>query len=321
MRSTGDGEPATLTPTDAFGVLGHETRLQILGTLAEAGEPLSFTQLRNRVGAQRGAQFNYHLDEVIGQFVDKTDEGYSLRLPGSRVVQAALSTAVTEDSNVDPVVICESCYHCGGSILMTYNSQYLALYCRDCPGNYNLHEPALIEQIGIDDDRETIGVLGGFELPPAGVIERPESELLRAGVSWQNLERQAIGIGMCPRCSGLLDRSVEVCDIHDASGGTCEECQHRYAILHHRTCNNCNFERLEQMGRLLSTTTEFLHFVTEHGINPITPESPMEFLGILDDYREEVLYIEPFRGRFTFTIDEDPITLTVDDWVNVIDAE
>ncbi|MFB6206666.1 MAG: ArsR/SmtB family transcription factor, partial [Haloglomus sp.] len=90
------GEPTALSPDEAFGVLGNETRIQILQTLGEADGPLSFTELRDRVGIRQGSQFNYHLDKLVGHFVRKTDDGYELRLAGRRVIYAVLSEAVTE---------------------------------------------------------------------------------------------------------------------------------------------------------------------------------------------------------------------------------
>lgn len=60
--------------------------MQALGE-AGFGESLSFTELRERVGVRQGAQFNYHLDKLVGHFVTKTDGGYSLRPTGHRVIE------------------------------------------------------------------------------------------------------------------------------------------------------------------------------------------------------------------------------------------
>lgn len=86
MESSDDEEEsATLSPGEAFGILGNATRVDILRTLAEAGlgETLSFTALRDRVGIRQGAQFNYHLDKLVGHYVTKTNDGYALRPAGA----------------------------------------------------------------------------------------------------------------------------------------------------------------------------------------------------------------------------------------------
>lgn len=60
------------TPTDAFGVLGNDTRVAILEALAEATEPgygqqaVRFSDIRERVGVDDSGRLNYHLDKLRG---------------------------------------------------------------------------------------------------------------------------------------------------------------------------------------------------------------------------------------------------------------
>ena len=68
---TDDG--ATLAPDDAFELLGNETRVRILQTLGTADEPVPFSELHDRVGLRDSGQFNYHLDRLVGHFLQKTD--------------------------------------------------------------------------------------------------------------------------------------------------------------------------------------------------------------------------------------------------------
>ena len=89
------GEP--LAPDESFALLGNETRVRILVALADADDALHFSTLHDRVDLRDSEQFNYHLDRLVGHFVDRTDDGYELRQAGSRVVEAILSGAVTED--------------------------------------------------------------------------------------------------------------------------------------------------------------------------------------------------------------------------------
>jgi hypothetical protein len=65
----------------------------------------------------------------------------------------------------------------------------------------------------------------------------------------------------------------------------------------------------------LMATTELLAFVTGHGYNPLTEEWVWGW-----EYEEEVLSTDPFEGRFTFTIDGDALTLTVDEELTVVEA-
>ena len=54
-------------------------------------------------------------------------------------------------------------------------------------------------------------------------------------------------------------------------------------------------------------------FMTEHGIDPIHPEAFH-----LTGFEETVHSVDPFEGEFTFRVDGDAITLTVDDDLDVV---
>jgi hypothetical protein len=63
---------------EAFDLLANEIRLDILRTLGEAmaGDgktPISFSELQRRVGVEDNGRFNYHLDRLLGTFVEKAD--------------------------------------------------------------------------------------------------------------------------------------------------------------------------------------------------------------------------------------------------------
>lgn len=81
-------------PTDALAALGDETRIAILRALAEADDPLPFSELRRRAGVEDAGRFNYHLSTLREYFVREADGGYALRHAGSRIVAAA---GVAED--------------------------------------------------------------------------------------------------------------------------------------------------------------------------------------------------------------------------------
>lgn len=86
--------------TDALEVLGNEIRMDIVRELAEADEPLSFTELRERVGLRDSGKFNYHLTRLCSYFVRDTGDGYELGHAGTRLV-AAVGTADAGAANGD----------------------------------------------------------------------------------------------------------------------------------------------------------------------------------------------------------------------------
>jgi DNA-binding transcriptional ArsR family regulator len=89
--ATGTDDP-TGTPAaaaDALGALASEHRIAILRELATADGPLSFSDLRERIGMRDTGRFNYHLGKLRGRFVREREGGYVLGHAGERVVLAA----------------------------------------------------------------------------------------------------------------------------------------------------------------------------------------------------------------------------------------
>lgn len=121
-------ETTPLAPDDAFAVLGNETRMEILQTLGKGDEPLSFSELRDRVGMRDSGQFNYHLGKLQGHFIRKVDDEYELRGAGRRVVEAVLSGALTDDPVVEPTVIDMDCRLCGAPIELGFDHDRVRFY-------------------------------------------------------------------------------------------------------------------------------------------------------------------------------------------------
>jgi hypothetical protein len=79
----------TAMAANALTALASEHRIEILRVLADADEPLVFSELRKSVGMYDTGQFNYHLTELCDRFVRETSAGYELGHAGERVVLAA----------------------------------------------------------------------------------------------------------------------------------------------------------------------------------------------------------------------------------------
>ncbi|MFT4889487.1 MAG: hypothetical protein ACI9YT_000396 [Halobacteriales archaeon] len=103
--SANDGTPETTHTSDwciespndvpalanVFTLLSDETRLRIVFelVLCRSERPtdptLTFSELRSRVGARDAGRFNYHLDKLRGDLVEKADDGYRLTPTGEAV--------------------------------------------------------------------------------------------------------------------------------------------------------------------------------------------------------------------------------------------
>lgn len=308
---TGGYDAEGLSPNEAFAVLGDETRLQILQGLGEADEPLAFSDLFDRVDYDTTANFSYHLEKLLGHFVQETDDGYALRRVGERVVEAVLSGAVTETPVLERTPVEEPCFRCGGAMEVSYREEAVGLYCPDCGGTRGGGSETTAWSSDHDDD-----ILGHVYLPPSGVHDRSPAELLQAAEVWTVAAAQARSRGVCPRCSARVDHEVRVCEGHDAGDGRCAACDQHFAVSVFERCRNCIFAMTSIATIRLLASEELMAFMIDHDIDPMAPEG----FHVSNLEREEVVSTTPFRARFTFIAEGEAITLTVDDELTVVDA-
>ena len=302
-----------LSPDEAFALVADETRLEILRMLSETDEPLAFSTLFERSEYDTMSNFSYHLDKLEGHFISRTDEGYALRQTGRRVVEAVISGTVTDDPVVEREPTDRECPFCGAPEEVSYHQERVEIYCSECSGLFRQEDAG--EQFANE-----FGTLGHIYLPPAGVQGRTPTEMHTAAVVWSNLEVLGTSAGVCSRCSGTIEHSVTVCEDHEASEGVCARCDRRYAVRFEVTCSTCHYSTGGIPNLCLLAETELLSFLTDHGLNPLVPETHERAPGTLANYEEDVLSTDPLRVALTFTVDDDALRLTIDEDVSVVDV-
>lgn len=306
---------STITPEEAFSLLGNETRMEILQVLGAAGygESLTFEQLRDRVDIRDSGQFNYHLGKLLDHFVEKTDNGYVLLPNGHRVVEAVFAETMTGAAELPSSMVRHPCPWCSADTEVEFLEQRLYRYCPSCPGTYG--HTALP---GVSVDPEERGYLGFLNFPPAGSVDRDPEEAVAAATIWHHLRFLNPANGMCPRCGAPSTARVEPCLAHGSSEEICESCGYRHALRIDHRCSNCTFYVTSGFADWLLTNLDFVAFLVRHDINPISPTP--EDIEVWVDYDAEILEEDPFRARLTFTIGEDGLSLTINDELEVIDA-
>lgn len=308
-----EGESSGLSPDEAFGLVADETRLEILRTLSESNGPLSFSTLFDRSEYGTSSNFSYHLDKLEGHFISRTDEGYVIRQTGRRIVEAVISGTVTDDPVVERTPIDEPCPLCSAPMEVGYQQERVEMYCSECSGLFDEEDSG--GQVPAE-----FGSLGHIHLPPAGIQGRTPAEIQHAAEAWSNLELLGFSAGICSRCAGVIDHAVSVCEDHDSSRGVCEQCGRRYAALFEVECRACQYASSGIPIICLLAETELLSFVTDHGANPLLPETHDIAQGALADYDEEVRSVEPVEVALSFTIRDETLTLVVDESGSVVDA-
>lgn len=315
MPTDGGGE-ATLAPDDAFALLGNETRMEILETLADAEEPLTFSELYDRVGGTDSGNFNYHLEKLLGHFLEATDDGYGLRRAGERVVEAVVSGAVTDTPVIEPTQIEWPCSQCGTQIVVSYQEEWVAATCPECPGLYGVADT----DDPIPADQRDQGYLGGASLPPAAIRGRDAAAVHQAALAWDFLERIALSNDICPRCSAVVDRALTACADHDASDGLCQVCDRRHQELFTVECPNCPLTVDGLLPAAVHGYPAVLDFVTRHGFNPVVPTAE-QWEAMSDAQEVEVISLEPLEVRITYSLAGDVLSLTVDEDLAVTAVE
>lgn len=281
-----------LDTLDTFSLLAQETRLTILAELAAAGpaderEPVSFAELRRRVGTSDSGRFNYHLDKLQPQFVQHVDEddgptGYRPTWAGVRVIGTALAGQFDADTVAGETE--RACPQCGATATLTHEDGLLSV---DCPD----HE---------------------FRVPvPAGAAERRDlPELLSVGVALTErlvaLSRQ----GICPNCYGTV--SVEPVE----AGGDGPDAPGE--VLFRDTCDRCRATVAVPVGMFVGQHPAIVSFYHDHGVN-----LDLETLWGLDwshPGAETVRQRDPYRFALTVEHEGDHLELVVDGSGSVVET-
>lgn len=187
---------------EVFGLLGNETRLAIVTALGETiDESVSFSTLRERVGTRDSGQFNYHLQQLLGTFVTRDDDGYQLTLAGKSLVGALLAGTYTASVALDQIELDGPCPQCGGVLEATLTDGSVNLRCRDC------------------DDW-----MNEFEFPVGSIEQYDRDALPDAFHRWMWLLLATLDAGFCLNCHGRLETTVEPLDDHPEGVATWYRC-------------------------------------------------------------------------------------------------
>ncbi|WP_415380984.1 hypothetical protein [Halosimplex sp. TS25] len=303
------------TAAEAFELLSSETRLAILVALWDAYDPfddenaVGFTDLRRTVGMTDSGQFNYHLEKLTGHFVESAAEGYELREPGRKFVRAVIAGAGIEEPTMDRTEIDMDCTLCGGDVEVFYEDGWVYNVCTDCDGLW-------------DDEEAPTGHLSKFQFDPAGFAHRSADEVYAA--AWVRAFQHIYSMieGVCPTCSGSVDRSLDTCSDHDESG-VCEACGRRTALTVRFRCPVCKDWARGTMGVVAKYHPAAVAFYYDHGL---TLQYGFNDVASINDRLErgvtssEVLSEDPLTVRVTLALDGDELALDLAEDLTVLDV-
>jgi DNA-binding transcriptional ArsR family regulator len=188
-------------PDAAFAAVSDPTRVAILRALAahtrETGETTAgFAVLRKRAGVEDPGRFRYHLNTLVGRFVERTEDGYRLSHAGSEIVAAILAGRYTDHKRLGPTTVDGACNVCGAAATGIYEDGRLDVTCEN-------DHPLL-----------------RWSIPPNAAADATVSELATLATS---LIRHAIDLslqGVCVECYGTMTTRIEAVptEADDGSG-------------------------------------------------------------------------------------------------------
>lgn len=313
--TTGSVDPETI---EAFRLVGDETRLAILLALWDAYDrpdavdnALSFSALFSRVRYSDRGNFRYHLRQLEGQYVRRTDEGeYEIRHTGLKLVQTVISGAGVRSTEVEPAVLDRSCELCGARTAIRYEDGIAFHVCTNCDGKISISE--------FPD-----GCLNSVALPPGGVPDRNPDELIAAAEITAYNKMRSMFQGVCAICSGPVTARLERCTDHQRDV-PCDHCGRNKAAIATFQCQTCKDSHAAPLSVLSEFHPAVIAFYYDHGLpsrwDARAFDGQMLDGGHEPDYEQEVVAEESVRVAVTISLDDDELSLTFDESVSIVDV-
>lgn len=318
QAAAGAAGPQTV---DAFKLLSNETRLAILLALWEYYDPhhpadsVTFSELYDRVSLRDSGTFTYHLDKLVGHYVEETDGGYRLRNSGLKIVRSVIAGSGLEERHLPPTEIPRSCYFCDVQLHLSYQDERLYQVCPECDG-----------RVGPDStERAPAGTLVVYDnFNPAGLAGRSPGEVFVAGTIEYHRVFTLLIRGVCPECSGHVEESLELCDDHEASTrnlcstcGTVDEARVRY------TCSVCKYGGSYPAWAAVFDHPSIITFYHDHGFEmTFGLDDPVECGRLWDRlWRDQTLVSrDPVRIRVRVPYEDEELHLTLDEDLDVLEV-
>ncbi|TMT81748.1 ArsR family transcriptional regulator [Haloterrigena sp. H1] len=273
---------------DAISALGNSKRLEILLALDKVEEEhqkpwhtMTFTELYGAVDVDSSSQFSYHLDQLVGQFVSETPDGYRLTYSGNKIVRTVVSDVYESTSAFEDSEVAGACLFCEEtSLLATLDAEQFRIRCTSC---------------------DAILVTDFF--PKSQTRGRTTEEIIESfGYRIWSMYIQLRG-DVCPECFGRVDTAV---DVYEHDGKTIH--------LHVSSCRECQHIITIPIEVTVAFHPAVLYLLWEHGISLL--DVPLwEFFEFItsDVIVTDIVSDDPFVATFEITLDDEVIRLKMDD--------
>jgi DNA-binding transcriptional ArsR family regulator len=225
---------------EMFGVLSDPLRVRVLLALADSREAswdqegVSYSDLRERVGAEDGGRFNYHVNELCGQFVEREDGNYWLTLAGSRLVDEVYGGTFSRAHDPREGALDTACPAGGAQLRATVEDGQITVSCPD-------H-----------------GKLITMFLPATIANDRPLERLHELAITHAQRYRESVCEDVCPHCGSRF--SEPVVEHTDSMWGSGIELGFE--------CRQCGISFQLNVELFALVQPPVISFFDDHGIDP-----------------------------------------------------
>lgn len=287
-----EGSDEESTPSDIFGLVGNEIRTEIIQTLGDArveeGFPpvLSFSELRSRTETDIvSSQFNYHLQQLVGHYIKRVDDGYQMRPEGRVLYQTLRAGTFDSHESIQAVNAGFDCYYCDTLVEAVIDEGRVTVQCPTCDYLY--------------------GIAGA----PSGTIKNGSVALDQIGAYYHH-RHLSFARDVCVTCGSAPSTELLSPDASPFSNTD------RRKLYIYRSCDTCGDQRYLSLGTVLLTDPELISFCYEHGVDVLsTPLWELEFAAT--DRYVTVYSTDPWEMSLEITYGDDTLKLIVDDDLTV----
>lgn len=273
--------------SDAFALVGNEIRAKIIHSLgafdAEHGTErvLSFSQLQEQTDVSViSSQFNYHLQKLVGHYIENVNGGYRLRPEGKTLYRTIRAGTFAKRDALPQRELDQDCYYCDEPLTLAYDNGMFTIQCHNCGVLYDL-----------------------IMAPPAAIhtTERLESRVTRYNYHL----RQAFAHGVCPSCVNSLGTTL----LSPAETDFEDVVQRDLYV--YRDCTYCGNHSYLSVGTMFLHHPAVIGFCYERGLD-ITSTPRWELAFAATDRHLEITATDPYELVLSIPVTDDTLELTID---------
>jgi ribosomal protein S27E len=243
------------------------------------------------VGVRDSGQFNYHLDRLVGTFVDRDEDGYGITTAGAQLVGAVLAGQYTKNVESDPVDVGTACPDCGTPLRGVFDGGYGQVRCEHC-------------------DRCIISL----PVPPGAFEDYLREEWPFVAERWATRQFEMAAAGFCPVCHGPMTsrlepdfERIEEFDIPDA-----------FAAVELSECERCGETMYSNAEASVVTHPAVVAFHHDHGVD--VAATPIRELDWAVEPRSEVVGDEPLRVESRIELGDERLAVVLDESGDVVET-